>query len=1157
MTPHGHFCSHGNLRYSCATCRAERRASRALPEPKRYGQPLGKGGNIPDQPWRMKTALLPHQTAAVERVAAAGNGVVVLPAPLGLRQVAFALLRRARHDVDAVIFLVPNVRAVQAWSDALHATLNVPDNDIEDQGRNVRDWHRLRPVLLWTPEIALRHASGLRQHAKRLALFVDSPESTAYEKVLRIFRAPFASRTGVSAARLQPPPREAWQRLDALGGVVYRYGVREAIQAGQMRRVRYEAAVVDPADEWHKQLNVAFGQGKPRRAIVWVDDAAAGRAVEEALSRQGIEPRFVGAAASEELARRATNAVASGTAQVLVRTPDAPVTALEAAELVVFTGHLLSQGAATAHVLSQIVGEGTALRVVDLVPQHAPEDEEDAQRIAGRVQAFAQGLEGVAPPLPWLAAAGGLPSLPLAVADQVSTLSKMGWQRVQGLMPELLSEGWEASAAQAALADAYIAAACGVPSLSLGAAPLPSEDDGASDVLSGPFPLADSLPALAMIFPEAEAAFGSFLRGELAPVMASYADAPILHHLVPDLRRLLLATADLLSTSRAPQLDGNLPRDAAETLLLRGGTVPATKSSGGAPEGQTLRAEAHMEQLLAGIDAERAHDIELSVEEIQQLSGVERQRRGRTLMGLVLEAKRRTDMGLELRYALPVVPGRSATPLPYTDLTPGALVDLSIGDGYDPVLRGTVASIGAHSIKVVAVEDRERRAPGTGTRIDQVGNPRVYDLLARAVRSVYGAGDHTMLAGPGGLRSHLICKASCEVEELDAVQLFSPGLNPSQRNIVGLALASKRLALVHGPPGTGKTTTLVEYIRQEVARGHRVLVTADSNAAVDAVLDAYQSAGGLGVRTGPLPSLTRPHLVGHHVDTLSARAPAIDWLRRIPVVFTTHVSSGSLPGDLGFDVVVQDEASQATEAASCLSLQRAPKLVLAGDHLQLPPVVRSSEAVQLGMSTSLFERMHAAYGQRVGRLLNVQYRMHADIEAWSNAAFYEGRIETGVDPEPVANVVAAGILPESPRAFFVDVAGAESAQRTSKERMAEAKWVDAQVRRMLDAGVRPSQIAVIAAYRAQVRLLRQMLDGTDVDVGTIDAFQGSERDIVIVSLVRGNPRGEVGFVRDPRRLNVAMTRARRHLIVVGSRATLAGTPILDSLLAHLTPLDAA
>lgn len=1148
MAPSGHFCPHGNLRYSCAKCREERRGQRAIPKQETFAKPIRVGGPLPRRPWTLEEALQPHEQEVLQLMSGR-SGVVALPAVAGLRKVAFALLRSIRHDADAIVFVAPSARAVEAWSRALHEVLGVPGDEIDEQGRAVRDWNKLAPLTLWTPEALLRNLSGLRQNAARLTLFVDSPDHEVYDRLLHALTLPFARRIGVAAARHSPPGPDVVARFDALGGLVHALTVADAIRRGILRDVHHRELRVAASDvEPHalakavvRTIEEITTKGK---AIVVVDDTTDGRAVEEAAAQAGLGARFVAGAASAEGAARAARAVQEGAARVLVRTTDAPPTAIGTVTAIVHATRTTSAARMAQVDLGALAtGEGR-LEVIDVVPT-APPDAGRQVALAERALDARSAYGTPFPPLPWLLSALPVPSLPTHVHERLVARVHEDWQSILGLLPDALAAGMQEPEAVAALADAYAAARLGTSPYPLGPAPAdPMPLLGGT--LSGP-----SLPALTLLFGEAAPVLRAVLEHDLPRYVTAYATAPLVHHLAPDPRLLLIGTIEALAASRIPTLDPNDPKAAAELLLRRGPILPRVDWQETPAPPAPLNGEPHMERLLAGLEAEKELETEESVEEIRRLSPGERQRQGRTLLGLELVGKQRTASGLALRYARPADRGGKRPPLPYTELAPGALVDLSSGDEHDPLGRGTVSSVEADEIVVLVEEDRERRAPGKEARVDLVGNPRIYDLLARGVRLVYGAGGMMPGAGAGGLKEHLLERAVGRRPERVSAATFNPELDDSQREAVAAAMGAQPLALIHGPPGTGKTTALVELLLQEATRGHRVLVTADSNAAVDTVMDAFLRAGGVGVRTGPRPSLTRPQLAPYHIDHLRARAPGTDWLSRIPVVFSTHVSSAGLARDLSFDLVVQDEASQATEPASCASIVRAPRLVLAGDHLQLPPVVRSDEAMRLGLGVSLFERLHKAYGGSLGYLLSVQYRMHRDIESWSNAEFYGGRIQTAADPPPMDDAVAAGLLPADRRAVFVDVKGAETAQRTSKERVAEAEWIDRYVRRLLSTGVRPEQIAVIAAYRAQVRLIRRLMAGTDVDVGTIDAFQGSERDLVIVSLVRGNPRGEVGFVREPRRLNVAMTRARRHLVVVGERETLGGEPILARLIDHL------
>ncbi|MBY0512967.1 MAG: hypothetical protein K2P78_03535 [Gemmataceae bacterium] len=260
-----------------------------------------------------------------------------------------------------------------------------------------------------------------------------------------------------------------------------------------------------------------------------------------------------------------------------------------------------------------------------------------------------------------------------------------------------------------------------------------------------------------------------------------------------------------------------------------------------------------------------------------------------------------------------------------------------------------------------------------------------------------------------------------------------------------------------------------------------------------------------------------------------------------------------------FDLAVLDEACQSTEPASWLPLLRANRVVLAGDHCQLPPTVVSPEAAGRGLAVSLMERLVSLHGNRVTRLLTVQYRMHAAVMGFSNAEFYAGSLVA--DESVIAHRlcdqpgVRAEPLTEAP-VQFVDTAGAsydEELEEDTDSRFnrQEAQLAARKVRALLAAGLAPEQVAVIAPYRAQVRLLRDLLaDTPGVEVDSVDGFQGREKEAVVFTLVRSNPAGEIGFLADTRRTNVALTRARRKLLVIGDSATLANHPFYQRLLTY-------
>jgi predicted DNA helicase len=430
-------------------------------------------------------------------------------------------------------------------------------------------------------------------------------------------------------------------------------------------------------------------------------------------------------------------------------------------------------------------------------------------------------------------------------------------------------------------------------------------------------------------------------------------------------------------------------------------------------------------------------------------------------------------------------------------------------------------------------------------------------------------------------------------------------LNPEQRAALDLADRAEDVALVHGPPGTGKTTVLVEAIRRAVARGEQVLATAPSNLAVDNLVERLAAMEVRCVRLGH-PARVLPAVLEHTLEAraegheaariakglveeaialrraarkrrgrrgpgrfsaaragerdarallaearaLEARAEA-EVLDRAQVVLATLTGLDAAPlAGRRFPLAVVDEATQAVEPAAYLALLRADRAILAGDHLQLPPTVLSAAAQQGGLGTSLFERLVELHGAPVAVTLAEQHRMNARIMAFPSEALYGGALRAHPD-------VAAHAIDEAPLEL-VDTAGRGFEEETpegsdSKLNRGEAELAAAEVERLLAKGLAPADVAVISPYDAQVQRLRQLLaDHLDagLEVDTVDGFQGREKEAVVVSLVRSNEAGEVGFLADVRRMNVAITRARKKLVVVGDGATISRHPFYERFLRH-------
>ena len=423
------------------------------------------------------------------------------------------------------------------------------------------------------------------------------------------------------------------------------------------------------------------------------------------------------------------------------------------------------------------------------------------------------------------------------------------------------------------------------------------------------------------------------------------------------------------------------------------------------------------------------------------------------------------------------------------------------------------------------------------------------------------------------------------------LQGASPDLNSEQNAALALAERAQDVMLVHGPPGTGKTTVLVELVRRAASRGEKVLASAPSNLAVDNLAERLVAAGIDVVRVGH-PARVLPAVVEHTLDqkteahpqaqiaaelvaqALRLRADARKSKQRrgpgrfsearaqerearqllsearaledraesavmekaqVVLATLTGIESRALEGRR-FSLAVVDEATQAVEPGAYLALLRAERAVLAGDHLQLPPTVLAPDAQEL--SVSLFERLAQAHPLAMVSLAE-QHRMNEQIMRYPSDALYGGKLRA----HPA---VARHALDDAPLEL-IDTAGRGFEDEMpqdgdSKLNPGEAELVAAEVRKLLEL-LPPQDIAVISPYDAQVQKLRELLrDVGDLEIDTVDGFQGREKEAVVVSLVRSNPQGELGFVADIRRINVALTRARKKLIVVGDSATIARHP---------------
>ena len=443
-----------------------------------------------------------------------------------------------------------------------------------------------------------------------------------------------------------------------------------------------------------------------------------------------------------------------------------------------------------------------------------------------------------------------------------------------------------------------------------------------------------------------------------------------------------------------------------------------------------------------------------------------------------------------------------------------------------------------------------------------------------------------------------------------------PYLNATQEEAVNMVLRAKDVAIVHGPPGTGKTTTLVEAIRETLMRENQVLVCAQSNMAVDWISEKLVDRGINVLRIGnptrvndKMLSFTYerrfeahpdyPHLwairkairelrsrrknVGssaYHqkLESLKSRATELeirinnDLFGEARVIASTLVGAANrLLDGQKFGTLFIDEAAQALEAACWIPLRRVSRVVLAGDHCQLPPTVKSIAALKAGLGKTLMERIVEMHPEAV-TLLKIQYRMNDDIMRFSSNYFYHGQVESA--PEVKYRSILDMDVPmtwidtsqfDLPLTSFKEEFVGESFGRINKAE-AELTLLTLQnyfekigKQRLLDERI---DVGIISPYRAQVQYLRRLLMKREyfkpfrrlISVNTVDGFQGQERDIIVISLVRSNDEGQIGFLRDLRRMNVAITRARMKLIILGNAPTMTRHPFYRQLWQYIDNL---
>lgn len=543
-----------------------------------------------------------------------------------------------------------------------------------------------------------------------------------------------------------------------------------------------------------------------------------------------------------------------------------------------------------------------------------------------------------------------------------------------------------------------------------------------------------------------------------------------------------------------------------------------------------------------------------------------------------------------------------------------------------PTLNGVITSVRRNKLQLTTTKDElpdwvyDKGTLGIDLTFDEVS----YREMHNALNEVMGAQGNRLVE----LRDVLLGARQATFREDKADDLLYPNLlNDSQLTALRRVITAQDVAIIHGPPGTGKTTTLVQAILETIRRERRVLVCAPSNTAVDLLTEKLAECGVSVIRMGNTSRVSEL-LLNHTLDARLMAHPSYSKMRAMrqtadqyretanqrtrhfgleerqqrwqlkdearmlfqaaddlerfmieDVIESVQIVTCTLVGasnrnikHLSFDTVFIDEAAQALEPGCWIPIAKVRRVILAGDHHQLPPTVKCEKAAREGLSETLFEKCIKRQPD-TARMLNVQYRMHEQIMGFSSEKFYESRLVAH------QSVLHAGLdaydhsfAPDQPVEFldtaeceFLEITLPESRSTANPE---EANLLLARLTQLL-ASYDPAAhdehdrltIGVIAPYRAQINYLMDAIEENDLlnelllqrmlSVGTVDSFQGQERDIIAISLTRSNPHGEIGFLSDIRRMNVGMTRARRKLLLVGDSSTLNFNPFFTDLLTYI------
>ncbi len=619
----------------------------------------------------------------------------------------------------------------------------------------------------------------------------------------------------------------------------------------------------------------------------------------------------------------------------------------------------------------------------------------------------------------------------------------------------------------------------------------------------------------------------------------------------------------------------------------------------------------YIKNLIRLVNYERDAEIELMRFEIAHMSGQKREELGRAI-NKVKGKYIGEELGLKI-----VQFGRSE--IIETEISVGDMVLVSTANPLSSDFTGTVTEKGARFIKVAFDKRIPRWVLKKKVRLDLYANDITFRRMEDNLK-------HLSLKGKNALEYILNERNPKKNKSIPYIDYIDKSLNESQKSAIENALSCENFYLIHGPFGTGKTRTLVELISQETRQNHKVLATAESNAAVDNILErlmenkklnltrlghpqrvskhnitqtlaykvenhklnrkikrihnkidnliekrsvytkptpqyrrgygdydilfnASKGKGGRGISSDKMKSMAKWIEYNQQIDELHDEIKRIenkmirDIIETSDVILSTN-SSAALESiaRTKFDVAIIDEASQATIPSVLIPIAKAHRFILAGDHKQLPPTIISDKAQKL--EKTLFEELIRIYPFK-SQLLNIQYRMNSLLMKFPNAEFYNNNLksDSSVDDITINDIINSDEKEEA--LLFIDTSNVDDdGEKHLKDSKSIINKLEADIavqlaNDYLNAGLDETDIGIISPYADQVKIIQ---DRTPVEVKTVDGFQGREKEIIIISTVRSNENGNIGFLSDLRRLNVAITRAKRKLIIIGNINTLKANP---------------